>query len=47
MERVRSEKVRRMYKREGEALKRKMISKYGSDDESVKTIIERFLDLRV
>ena len=38
---------RRMYKREGEALKRKMISKYGADDESVKTIIERFLDLRV
>ena len=44
---ARTTDARRMYKQEGEALKRKMISKYGADDESVKTIIERFLDLRV
>ena len=44
---ARTTDARRMYKREGETLKRKMISKYGADDESVKTIIERFLDLRV
>ena len=41
---ARTTDARRMYKQEGEALKRKMISKYGADDESVKTIIERFLD---
>ena len=39
---ARTTDARRMYKQEGEALKRKMISKYGADDESVKTIIERF-----
>lgn len=44
---ARTTDARRMYKQEGETLKRKMISKYGADDESVKTIIERFLDLRV
>lgn len=44
---ARTTDARRMYNQEGEALKRKMISKYGADDESVKTIIERFLDLRV
>lgn len=38
---------RRYYKERGEALKTRLYTEYGYNDESVKSICERFLDLRV
>lgn len=38
---------RRYYKRRGEELKTRLFTDYGYNDESVKSICERFLDLRV
>lgn len=38
---------RRYYKKQGEKLKTRLFIEYGYNDESVKSICERFLDLRV
>lgn len=38
---------RRYYKKQGERLKTRLLIEYGHNDESVKSICERFLDLRV